>query len=531
MSKYGLRDPSEVNPFDEKARRQWLSAYLEADGRYVEKLLSERYRSAVNAVGAKVHEKAKDQGHEAHDVGKVFFEYLVDRTVWWDCYKHVAKLGQAPAWPWQDIPGSTDMSEGSSLRYRTWRLENNLPVPEDLVADPTARPAQQAHVAPPVPVRQATDAQGQGSAGRESSLTAIKKMSGLADSVFAHNKAADASRAQAAKEKKEKKEKAAADAKSEAKKKKVEVAQGRHAAEIIKIKATKVTDWSVDEDEESDISPIIPLDEPVAVLPDFRANTEMPWMAEFPSAASRKAIWEDLYSMYGKRPFTGAVSGHFEVTLPPWLDFHRLVLGEDRVVYNEIRRQISPMLTIAWPIVNGKPVCLVVGVDPRFETLSTSPYVRLEVRRLWQWVCHWVLLANKGDSMTLADHLALVNAREKAGSRVDEDTWDRLTLAHVESMGDVRTAEYHARVQHEAEEQLVPELHAILQQPPRVAKQCLGLWVRRDKANMGMRIKFAFKYWVRVAIKSGKGTDDVFAWHDAVSNELVQETAEQSSDQ
>ncbi|KAF5665051.1 hypothetical protein FDENT_12701 [Fusarium denticulatum] len=146
MSKYGLRDPSEVNPFDEKARIQWLSAYLRADGRYNEKRLIERYRLAVKAVGAKAHALATEQGIETHDVGKVFFEYHVDKTVWLDIYKAAATIGRATDWPWKEMPDSKDMSEGSSVTYRAWRVENNLPVPEFPVPDPTAPPTQQAQV-------------------------------------------------------------------------------------------------------------------------------------------------------------------------------------------------------------------------------------------------------------------------------------------------------------------------------------------------------------------------------------------------
>ncbi|CVL00512.1 uncharacterized protein FMAN_09931 [Fusarium mangiferae] len=142
MSKYGLQDPSEVNPFDEKARIQWLSAYLRADEHYYEKRLIERYRLAVKVVSAKLHEKATEQGIEAHDVGRVFFEYFVDKTVWMDIYKPAAKIDLAPGWPWKENPDSKDMSEGSSLKYRAWRVENNLPVPENPVPDPNAPTTQ-----------------------------------------------------------------------------------------------------------------------------------------------------------------------------------------------------------------------------------------------------------------------------------------------------------------------------------------------------------------------------------------------------
>ncbi|KAG5757434.1 hypothetical protein H9Q69_003735 [Fusarium xylarioides] len=551
MSLEKVRDTSGVNPFDEESRRKWTMAYLIADGQYNKDSLERRYKASVEGISKNLVALEVDQ------VGEVYFEFLCDEAVWMKTYHHKVKFGMAPEWPFKEKPGRYDMSMGPSVVYRRWRVENGLSVPaetpkpapteeritvlspaeDDEVGSPVTRgivvpPPQQSLPTRPAPARQATDAQGQGTAAMKSSFDTIKKMSGLADSMFAHNAAADASRAQAAKEAKQKKEMEVAAAKAQAKADKFGVAQERHAAEVARIKAieaTKVTDWS-EEDDRGDTDPIIPLDEPVAVLPDFRANTEMPWVAEFPTAASRKAIWDDLYAMYGKRPFTGAVSGHFEVTLPPWLDFHRLVLGDNKVVYDEIRGLISPILTIAWPVVNGKPVALVVGVDPRFEAWSASPYVRLEVGRLWRSVCHWVLLANKGDSMTLGDHLALLNAQEKGQAAMDEAAWDRLTDAHTVSMGNLRLAEHNAKIEHEAEEQLVPELHAILQQPSRVAQEYLAGWVRRDKPKAAMRLKFAFKYWVRVAIKSGKGTKEVFVWYDAISKELEEEKAQESSD-
>ncbi|KAF5600430.1 hypothetical protein FPANT_2445 [Fusarium pseudoanthophilum] len=133
---------SKVNPFDEKARIQWLSAYLRADGRYFEERLIKRYRLAVKAVSTKVHAKATEQGIETHDVGKVFFEYHVDKTVRMDIYKPAATIGRGTDWPWKEMPDSKDMSEDSSVSYRAWRVENNLPVPENPVHDPTAPPTQ-----------------------------------------------------------------------------------------------------------------------------------------------------------------------------------------------------------------------------------------------------------------------------------------------------------------------------------------------------------------------------------------------------
>ncbi|SCN96731.1 uncharacterized protein FFE2_08580 [Fusarium fujikuroi] len=550
MSFENVRDTSGVNPFDEESRRKWTKAYLIADGQYNVSSLERRYKSSVEGIGKKLDAVGVDQ------VGEVYFEFLCDEAVWMKTYHNRDKFGLAPEWPFKEKPGRFDMSMGPSVNYRRWRVENGLSVPAeapkpapaeeritvvssadaDEPKSPVTRgvvvpPPQQALPTRPAPVRQATNAQRQGSAATQSSVDVAKKISGLARSMFAHNAALDASRSQAAKEAKEKKAEEMAAAKADAKAVKVEVAQERHAAEVARIKAieaTRVTDWS---EEEDDGSPIIPLDEPVAVLPDFRADTEMPWQAEFPTMASRQAIWEDLYPTYGKKPFVGAISDCFQVMIPSWLDFHRLVLGEDKVVYNEIRRLISPMLTIAWPVNNGKPFALVVGIDPRFEDWSESPYLRLEVRRLWVSVCHWVLLATKGDSMTLADHLALLNAQEKCEAPMDEVAWDKLSAAYAATMQDPRTAEDIAKNGHEAEERLIPELHAILQQPPRVAQEYLGVWVRRDRPDANMRLGFAFKYWVRVAIKSGKGTKEVTAWYHALAKELEEEkTPEEGSE-
>ncbi|KAF5643341.1 hypothetical protein F25303_6279 [Fusarium sp. NRRL 25303] len=253
-------------------------------------------------------------------------------------------------------------------------------------------------------------------------------------------------------------------------------------------------------DEVQRLSPVILLDEPLVLIPDFRANKAMPWIKPFPSMDTRKAIWEDL------------------------LDFNRLVLSEDRAVYNEVERLVSPILTIAWRIVFGKPVSLIVGVDPKFDNFSASPFVRLEVRRLWQYVCHWVLFATKGHRTTLSDHIALLLAKEKLGLPMGMGDLEGLASAHFEAINNLADSERNARVQHEAEEQLTPELHAILQQPLPVAREYLGIWVRLDMPNADMRLNFALKYWIRFAVRSGKGVEDMLTWRATLSKELEEET-------
>ncbi|KAH7144838.1 hypothetical protein DER46DRAFT_580749 [Fusarium sp. MPI-SDFR-AT-0072] len=66
------------------------------------------------------------------------------------------------------------------------------------------------------------------------------------------------------------------------------VAEERLAAEMGKIKAAELNVA----DGAQDLSPVILLDEPLGLVPDFRANKAMLWMATFPCMDSREAIWQ-----------------------------------------------------------------------------------------------------------------------------------------------------------------------------------------------------------------------------------------------
>ncbi|KAF5665045.1 hypothetical protein FDENT_12695 [Fusarium denticulatum] len=408
MSLRAVRDTSWVNPFDEKSRRDWIKAYLVADGFYQEDSLDRRYRLSVDGIAKKLHDQNIDE------IGEAYFESLCDHAVWMKTYHHMVKFDCYPEWPFKEKPGRWDMSLGTSVNYRQWRLDN----------------------------------EGQGC--------------------------------------------------------RPEHEEGAH-----------------------ELSPAIPMDEPLCLVPDFRGNKAMPCLVPIPTMDSRKETREDVCN---EKHFTRAIPGLFEVALPTWLYFNRVVVGEGQAVLNEIKQLISPMLTIVWRIVFGKPVSLTIGVDLKYDEFSTSPSIRLEVRRLWDYVCHWVLFATKGDSMTLSDHLVLLLVKEKAGIPLNMYDWETWTSTHLEAMNNLADGERHAQVQHDAEQQLVPELHAILQQPLRVAREYLGVWIRQDKPNADMRLKLAFNYWVRVSIRSGKGVEGVLAWHGALMKELEDEKTLRSSE-
>ncbi|KAI7770532.1 hypothetical protein LZL87_002903 [Fusarium oxysporum] len=137
---------SEVNSFDEDDRWAWIVDYLKEDGRYFEDKLHETYKESTDRVAKRVH----DQG--ATQVGHLFFEFMVDETFWTLAFQDVGRLGNAPNWPWPERPTHRDMSQGLSLRYRQWRIDNNLsidtaefiaPVPLCTIAQPSLAKRQE----------------------------------------------------------------------------------------------------------------------------------------------------------------------------------------------------------------------------------------------------------------------------------------------------------------------------------------------------------------------------------------------------
>ncbi|KAH7144844.1 hypothetical protein DER46DRAFT_666804 [Fusarium sp. MPI-SDFR-AT-0072] len=68
------------------------------------------------------------------EVPSVYFEYVIDKTMWKNIFKPLGKHA-APAWPWAKGPDGDDMSSGMSTAYRQWRIENGLPIAPQQEAD------------------------------------------------------------------------------------------------------------------------------------------------------------------------------------------------------------------------------------------------------------------------------------------------------------------------------------------------------------------------------------------------------------
>ncbi|VTT83117.1 unnamed protein product [Fusarium fujikuroi] len=136
----------------------------------------------------------------------------------------------------------------------------------------------------------------------------------------------------------------------------------------------------------------------------------------FPSMDTRKAIWEDV----GDGKLTGAVPGPFEVALPSYIDFRKLVLGEGNKVYDNLCRLMGPHLVLSWTIVDNKASSLIVGVNPIFNVGAESLFLHQNVRRLWFHVLQWLKVVKQGHNITIVDHLKDILAATISPAQADD---------------------------------------------------------------------------------------------------------------
>ncbi|KAF5543364.1 hypothetical protein FNAPI_9686 [Fusarium napiforme] len=124
---------SDIDPYDEDSRRQWIVNYLKAEGVY-------RQSSQAVSYDRRVEEVAKNisDNDRLTRVGHLYFEYHVDKAMWQKTFND-SEDGMAPEWPWSESPNPNDMSQGLSHMYRQWRIDYNQPVDlaESIIPFPT----------------------------------------------------------------------------------------------------------------------------------------------------------------------------------------------------------------------------------------------------------------------------------------------------------------------------------------------------------------------------------------------------------
>ncbi|RFN50467.1 hypothetical protein FIE12Z_5230 [Fusarium flagelliforme] len=137
---------------------------------------------------------------------------------------------------------------------------------------------------------------------------------------------------------------------------------------------------------------------------------------QFSSRDLRLELW---HSIMGYGPFKAPIVGPFEVALPPWLDFHGLVWGEDGEIYKEVCSRIPEFLTIGWTVKDSKATSLVVGFKITHEDEAKAHWTWESLATLWIDVMTWVTDAYDGSAATLQESLTVSYWRRLAATRDD----------------------------------------------------------------------------------------------------------------
>ncbi|KAH7262922.1 hypothetical protein BKA59DRAFT_551136 [Fusarium tricinctum] len=209
-----------------------------------------------------------------------------------------------------------------------------------------------------------------------------------------------------------------------------------------------------------------------------RNGLVVPPSLEVPELGPRQIIWRGLpMEIIG-----GPILGHFEVALPPWIDFHDLVYGKDNTFISEVRRDnlLDKDVTISWELVNGRPVSLVIGPNPNATYDPQDRQLWVRVRAVWWKVINWLVYVYRGRCVRLVDWLSIMQKLELVHGGLpsgDVDSlrndWDILNSNQLK-------AAYDAKIERQHYDLWAPEIHAILTEPCRNLGELFEEWIGRQ---------------------------------------------------
>lgn len=209
-----------------------------------------------------------------------------------------------------------------------------------------------------------------------------------------------------------------------------------------------------------------------------RNGLVLPPPREVPELGPRQIIWRGLpMEIIG-----GPILGHFEVALPPWIDFHDLVYGKDNTFISEVRRDnlLDKDVTISWELVNGRPVSLVIGPNPNATYDPQDRQLWVRVRAAWWKVINWLVYVYRGRCIRLVDWLSIMQKLELVHGGLpsgDVDSlrndWDILNSNQLK-------AAYDAKIERQQYDLWAPEIHAILTEPCRNLGELFEEWIGRQ---------------------------------------------------
>ncbi|SPJ80233.1 uncharacterized protein FTOL_08625 [Fusarium torulosum] len=417
-------DHSKVNPFNTGERRQHMQAVF----RHLGLSFKEDWRPGVEDTVCKLLDS---EGYRNSSIS--WFEWEVDKTIWSGLLKRKKIQDPAFQWPWDQGPDFDDLRAGFSLVYREWRTSRGLPVEE---LDPTKA------------LQHKVPSKGEVS---ESGKSNPSSAAAEADQAEREIPAALMARRRAAEE--------------------------IFAGEKAKIEVFKAGQTGMQRDGDGDT--VISIDAPLPVRDEFGAHEELPSPCPvLPDAAARQQIWKSLGLETAGVPFPGC----FELTLPPWMDFHDLVYGKDGALFAEIKRDnlIDKDLIIGWNMLNDRPVSLMVGPDPEAVYDVQDRQLWIRVRALWWRVIQWLLEVYEGRPLRLKGYLFIMQSLEvELGPISSLSDPKQLEVCWELVPRDNGKAARKAKAKRQTFDRQMPEIHAILMEPRQIMTALLEEWIDR----------------------------------------------------
>ncbi|KAG4259215.1 hypothetical protein FPRO03_13149 [Fusarium proliferatum] len=490
-------DPAQLpRPDNLGQRHRYIEQYIQ---RFHKDLLPEMdsaREEAIFLVSRKYHE---DRGKI--EVPTVYFEYNVDKTLWRNIFLDLGK--DAPAWPWKKGPDPEDMSGGMSGRYREWRLKYGLPVRLQQMADTSSGKGKgkATEKTPEITTPAATTTQtrnGESSKTQESrgeSSKAQVKVSGHRAKV-PHRLQGGAPMPQAApKELNQGLKTLFEDLRAALPEEECLPPPG------VTPKAASPVPPQVPPQVALPVEPKVASPVPTEVLPKIALPKEpeaAPLNAEERiqnPMVLNKALREWFWEMSSLEECVGVLAGPFTLNLPVWLDFERLVVGEDGRDIDAINNEILETgVAISWEVYGGKPLCLVVGFTD--EASSLLPQVQQQMFDVWCDVVTWFCSAVSGSPVSLAPYLRAIQVVSPCLERTSDLQQAQFVWNEALAERDLFAAR--AREALECFDSWSPVIHEMIREPLGVAEAKIGNWVwsAADSNETTKRLNAAREVWL-----------------------------------
>ncbi|KAF5575866.1 hypothetical protein FPCIR_12917 [Fusarium pseudocircinatum] len=490
-------DPAQVpRPDNLGQRRGYIEKYIQHFHKELLPKMASAREGAIFFVSRQYHE-----GRGQIEAPLVYFEYMVDKTLWRNIFLGLGK--DAPAWPWKKGPSLDDMSGGKSRRYREWRIKYGLPTTPQQEADTSSGKGEGKATEKTPEITKPAATTTQASNGESSKTQESRGESSKAWVTINRHRAKVPHRLQGG-----------APVPQAAPK---ELPQGLktlfrdlHSALpenelLLPPRVTPETTSPVPPQVPSQLAlpvePKVTSPVPTEVLPKVALPVEP---ETEPSIAQQrignpvvlnKATREWFWEICSGGPCIGVLADPFTLNLPVWLDFERLVVGEDGRDIDAINNEIlEPGVAISWEVYGGKPLCLVVGFTDKANSLL--PQVQQHMFDVWCDVVTWFCSAVSGSPVSLAPYLRAIQVVSPCLERTPEVR--QVQAVWQEAVAERGLFAARARQALECFDLWSPTIRETIQQPLGIAEESLNAWIwgGRDSDESTKRLNVAREVWL-----------------------------------